>query len=58
MMSSKEAVRQKYSKLNKTFNERQKRLWAASEALEMGHGGVSIQLGVKLGVRSGLKRIA
>jgi transposase len=40
-MSTEEAVRQKYSKLYQTFNERQKRLWAASEALEMGHGGVS-----------------
>jgi hypothetical protein len=41
-MNAEEAVRQKYRNLYQTFNERQKRLWAASEALNLGHGGVSL----------------
>ena len=41
-MNAEDAVRQKYRNLYPTFNERQKRLWAASEALNLGHGGVSI----------------
>lgn len=41
-MTSEEAVRQKYQHLFPTFTERQKRLWAASEALNFGHGGVSL----------------
>lgn len=40
-MNFEEAIRQKYKKLYPTFNERQKRLWAASEALSLGHGGVT-----------------
>ena len=34
-MNSEEAIRQKYLSLYETFNERQKRLWAASEALRL-----------------------
>ena len=41
-MTSEQAVRQKHQHLFSTFNERQKRLWAASEALSFGHGGVSL----------------
>jgi hypothetical protein len=41
-MNAEDAVRQKYRNLYPTFNERQKRLWAASEALNLGHGGVSV----------------
>jgi hypothetical protein len=41
-MNAEEAVRQKYHTLYQTFNERQKRLWAASEALTLGHGGISL----------------
>lgn len=41
-MTSEEAVRQKYQHIYQTFTEQQKRLWAASEALNLGHGGVSL----------------
>jgi hypothetical protein len=41
-MTPEEAVRQKYQHIYQTFTERQKRLWAASEALNLGHGGVSL----------------
>jgi transposase len=41
-MTSEEAIHQKYLNLYETFTERQKRLWAASEALNIGHGGVSL----------------
>ena len=41
-MNNEEAIRRKYNKLYQTFNERQKRLWAASEAINLGHGGVSL----------------
>lgn len=41
-MTIEEVIRQKYTNLGKTFTEQQKRLWAASEALNLGHGGVSL----------------
>ena len=37
-----EIIARKYSVLHSEWNERQKRLWAASEALCLGHGGVSV----------------
>lgn len=36
------AIRRKYQRLSKAFNERERRLWAANEAREMGYGGVSL----------------
>lgn len=36
------AIRRKYRRLAKTLNEREKRLWAANEAREIGYGGVSL----------------
>ena len=35
-------IRSKYLSLKSEFNERQRRLWAAAEALSLGHGGISI----------------
>jgi len=35
-------ISRKYAVLQTEWNERQKRLWAASEALCLGHGGVSV----------------
>jgi transposase len=37
-----EIIARKYQVLQSEWNERQKRLWAASEAIEMGRGGISI----------------
>ena len=37
-----DVIAKKYHVLQGEWNERQKRLWAASEALCLGHGGVSI----------------
>lgn len=39
-MNTEDCVYQTFHKLYPTFNERQKRLWAASEALNLGRGGV------------------
>lgn len=36
------AVRQRFAKLKKALNERQRRLWAAAEARSVGYGGVSL----------------
>jgi len=36
------AVRQRFAKLKTTWNERQRRLWAAAEARSVGYGGVSL----------------
>jgi len=36
------AVRQRFAKLKTTWNERQRRLWAAAEAKSFGYGGVSL----------------
>ena len=36
-----EIISRKYQMLKKELNERQRRLWAASEALSLGYGGVS-----------------
>jgi transposase len=33
-------VRKKYERLSREFDERQRRLWAASEAAEIGYGGI------------------
>lgn len=35
-------IRQRFAKLKTTFNERQRRLWAAAEAKTAGYGGVSL----------------
>ena len=35
-------IRSKYLSLQSEFNERQRRLWAAAEAISLGHGGISI----------------
>lgn len=36
------AVRQRFAKLKTALNERQRRLWAAAEAMSVGYGGVSL----------------
>lgn len=41
-MRSEQMVRETYSRIGHALNERAKRLWAASEALTIGYGGVSI----------------
>jgi hypothetical protein len=40
--ASEEAIRKKYEWLSGAMNERMRRLWAAAEALSLGHGGVSL----------------
>jgi hypothetical protein len=35
-------VRQRFAKLKRTLNERQRRLWAAAEAKSVGYGGISL----------------
>lgn len=37
-----ESILQKYLTLQPSFNERQRRLWAATEAVNLGYGGISI----------------
>ena len=37
-----DVIRIKYLSLKSAFNERQRRLWAATEAISLGHGGISI----------------
>ncbi len=37
-----EIITRKFQVLKQEWNERQKRLWAASEAMCLGHGGVSL----------------
>lgn len=41
-MDNEEIVRQKFTALASCFNERTRRLWAATEANAIGHGGVSL----------------
>jgi transposase len=41
-MDQEELVKKKYEKIKDYFTEQNKRLWAASEALSIGYGGVSI----------------
>ena len=40
-MIPEQIVREKFQKLEPVFNEQQKRLWAAAEAMQLGYGGVS-----------------
>ena len=40
-MSLEQMIREKFLRLQDTLNEQQKRLWAASEALSYGYGGVT-----------------
>ena len=37
-----EIIARKYRVVSGVLNERQRRLWAASETLSLGHGGISI----------------
>jgi transposase len=37
-----EIIAKKYSMLNSSFNERQRRLWAATETVNLGYGAISI----------------
>jgi len=37
-----ETVRSKYAVLSGALNERSRRLWAASEAMSLGHGGIAV----------------
>ena len=37
-----DAIKIKYERIKNTFNERSRRAWAASEAMDLGHGGISI----------------
>jgi hypothetical protein len=41
-MLSEQLVKDKYTKFARNLNERFKRLWAASEALAFGQGGVNV----------------
>jgi hypothetical protein len=41
-MQSEADIRAKYTQLKDILGEKQKRLWAASEASLLGHGGVSL----------------
>ena len=56
------AVRQRFAKLKTTWNERQRRLWAAAEAKSVGYGGVSLvyrATGVsRRAIHAGLKELA
>jgi hypothetical protein len=56
------AVRQRFAKLRTTWNERQRRLWAAAEAKSVGYGGVSLvhrATGVsRRAIHAGLKELA
>src|SRR5438132_597567 len=40
-MSNSTQIRQKFGLLTTMFNERQRRLWAAAEALALGRGGIT-----------------
>lgn len=42
VLSLEQSIGRKYDILKTTMNERQRRLWAATEAREMGYGGISI----------------
>ena len=37
-----EVLRRKFTRLASELNERGRRRWAASEALELGHGGIKV----------------
>ncbi len=39
--STEAAVRQRFADVERTLNERQRRIWAAAEAKELGYGGIS-----------------
>jgi hypothetical protein len=56
------AVRQRFAKLKRTLNERQRRLWAAAEAKSAGYGGVSMvrrATGIsRRAIHAGLKELA
>lgn len=41
-MDNAESIRRKYRDLSPSLNERQKRLWAGSEAIALGYGGIKI----------------
>ncbi len=41
-MQTEKDIQVKYSQLKDVLGEKQKRLWAASEAIRLGHGGISI----------------
>src|ERR1700733_7907717 len=41
-MNTEQIIREKYLQLQENLSEQQKRLWAASEALSCGYGGVTI----------------
>jgi hypothetical protein len=41
-MSTEDSIKENYLRIKPILNERQKRLWAASEAISLGYGGVSI----------------
>lgn len=41
-MNLEQTIREKYLRLQDTLSEQQKRLWAASEALSYGYGGVTV----------------
>ena len=56
------AVRQRFAELKTTWNERQRRLWAAAEAKSVGYGGVSLvhrATGIsRRAIHAGLKELA
>jgi hypothetical protein len=40
--ATEETIRKKFDWLSGAMNERMRRLWAASEALSLGHGGITL----------------
>ncbi|MGB0880993.1 MAG: ISAzo13 family transposase, partial [Polaribacter sp.] len=41
-MNIAEKIKEKYIKLRPELDERSRRIWAATEALSLGHGGIAI----------------
>jgi len=41
-MSVLETIRSKFAALDPVMDERMRRLWAASEAIALGHGGIGV----------------
>ena len=57
-----EGIRQRYTLLSPTWDERQRRLWAAGEAKVVGYGGISLvssETGIsRRAIHAGLKELA
>lgn len=57
-----DGIRQRYQLLCSTWDERQRRLWAASEAQVVGYGGISLVASMtgisRRAIHAGLKELA